>query len=399
MQKKPKILVAISSVAVGGGAEKVAAALANNLHKSGYSTIVLTQYSHQDEHPLTVQRYTIGQSLERYRNMSSARRSFTKLTRAYARMIGTAKIFKKERPDIVISFLEESNFYVLFAKLIFRLPLKVIVSVRMDPMRYGSFYRFIIRHLYKRANTVVAVTRGVEKSLREEFGLKNVETIYNPIDIEKVQAKAVEPLPSNYAFLETVPYYVTTGRLTYQKGQWHLLRVFKRVIDSEPTARLVILGDGNYRQQLQKMAKTLGLEEAVCFAGQQNNVYAFLARSKAFVFTSLWEGLPNAVLEAMALGLPVVSVDSTSGMRELLAPGLSLEEEITYPYQGEGGVLVTPFADESELTMFRDIDGPYSEMANVIIDLESKPAKHITKFSPESITEEWIQLINSLNEQ
>ncbi len=392
-----KILVAVTTIAVGGGAEKVATMVANGLGESGYETILLTQYADPNEHAVTVPRVNLSIALKDYQSMPLWRRRATKLVRAAARMFGTARTCRAYRITTVISFLEESNFYVVCAKLLFRLPLKVIVSVRMDPRRYGPFYKFLIRKLYRHADTVVAVTRGVEETLRSEFGLTNVTTIYNPIDLSFTKARAAEPLPEEWAFLaQQGGYYLNVARLTYQKGQWHLLRAFALLQKQQPDATLVILGDGDFRDDLPKLAERLGIADAVHFVGQQDNVYPFLRHARCFVLTSLWEGLPNALLEALALGVPAVTVDSTSGMRELVAPELPLSATVVYPHRASRGVLVTPFPDEDRATLFESKEGPYAEMAKVLetavkgTDTTSLTA---SDFAPGTILAEWQKLI------
>lgn len=391
-----KVLVSVTTIAVGGGAEKVAAMVANGLEKSSVATMLLTQYADPNEHQVAVPRVNLSIALKEYQQMPRWRRRLTKLVRAAARTFGTARVCRENHITTVISFLEESNFYVIFAKLLFGLRLKVIVSVRMDPRRYGSFYKFLIRTLYRHADTVVAVTRGVEETLRTEFRLDNVVTIYNPIDQALVQRMAAEPLPDEWAFLaDKHGYYLNIARLTYQKGQWHLLRAFARLLENQPDATLVILGDGDYRTGLPQLAARLGIAESVYFVGQHDNVYPFLRHARCFALTSLWEGLPNAVLEALAAQVPVVAVDSTSGMRELIAPELALSDTVTYPYQASRGVLVTPFPDEDLATLFEPKDGPYSELADAMgaAHRANSTGSLTDDFAPESVIAQWRALV------
>lgn len=391
-----KVLVAVTTIAVGGGAEKVAAMVANGLGNNGMETMLLTQYGDPKEHQVVVPRVNLSMGLREYQSMPRWRRRLTKIVRAAARMRGTAKTCREHRITTVISFLEESNFYVICAKFLFRLPLKVIVSVRMDPRRYGPFYKFLIRILYRHADAVVAVTRGTEEALRTEFGLTNVLTIYNPIDPESVRRMGEESLPDEWAFLaDGRGYYLNTARLTYQKGQWHLLRAFSRLLEKQPDARLVILGDGDYREKLPQLATKLGITGSVYFVGQHDNVYPFLRYARCFVLTSLWEGLPNAVLEALAMQVPVVAVDSTSGMRELIAPELLLTDTVAYPYTARNGVLVTPFPDESDETLFQPRDGAYDELAEVMGTAFIVPPADclVDDFSPASIIAKWQALV------
>lgn len=394
---KGKVLVAVTTIAIGGGAERVAAIVANGLGKSGVDTMLLTQYADPNEHKVSVPRVNLSIALKDYYSMPIWRRRLTKIVRAVSRMLGTAKVCRENNITTVISFLEESNFYVVCAKLFFRLPLKVIVSVRMDPRRYGSFYKFLMRRLYRHADMVVAVTRGVEETLKTEFGLTNVVTIYNPIDPEFIQDRAKEALPKEWAFLaEGSGYYFNLGRLTYQKGQWHLLRAFAGLLEQQPDAKLVILGDGDYRTGLAELAEKLGITHSIYFVGQHENVYPFFRHARGFVLVSLWEGMPNVVLEALGMNVPVVATDSTSGMRELIAPELALSDSVTYPYHGSRGILVTPFPDEDPSTVFEPKDGPYDELVEVMkaMPKSADTARAVAEeLSTDSIIAKWRALI------
>lgn len=331
----PRVLFAISNIAVGGGAEKVITTIANEFLERGIDSCLLTFYTSEVEHEYRGERISNNE-----RTPSSF---LKKLPRAWQRVRLVARSCRERNINVVISFLEESNYYVLLAKMLFRLPVRVIVSVRNDPRAYPWLYRFLIRRLYPRAAHVVAVTKTVAHVLREEFGLQNVSTIYNPIDLEAVEARAAEPLPREHEWLrERSPLCISIGRLAKQKGQWHMIRAFTKVCETYPDATLVILGEGPYREKLQALINRAHMQDNIFLLGKQENVYPFLAAADLFLFTSLWEGMPNTVIEAMAVGLPIVAADCESGPREIIAPQLAPFEKVTYPYTIENGVLTKP---------------------------------------------------------
>lgn len=393
--KKPKILIAISNIAIGGGAEKVAVGLAKQLLADGHEVVLLTFYSDANEHIFTGTRVS--------RNETTPASLWAKVPRALSRIIFIKRVCREQKIDAVISFLEESNYYCLLSKVLLGNRVPMVVSVRLDPRFYNRLYKFLIRHLYPHASQVVAVTKYVEQVLREQFKLTNVTTIYNPIDRAFIAAQVTQPLPPDWQSLITEPALVVSiGRLTQQKGQWHLVRAFTEVVRNRPTARLVLLSDGEYREPLEALIRTCGLEQSVQLAGKHANVYPFLAAAKIFVFTSLWEGMPNTVLEALASGLPIVATDCDSGPREIIAPELSIDTVIPYPYQATYGTLLTPFVVTESPVWAAPSKVPLTDqetsLATAILCALAKPRMNTlsaadTRFDPLAIRQQWQALV------
>lgn len=336
--QRPRILIVIGTLAIGGGAEKVAATVGSELTALGFEVHLLTFYEAAQNYPYHGIYHSAGESVLTSR--------WRKLWRVPQR-IRTIQHYAKEHDiDLAISFLEEANFYTLLAKLFGAWKLPVIVSVRNNISRRSWPFKLATRVLYPWAAKVVSVTRAVEETLRSSYGLKNTTTIYNPLDMDMIDAKKQQPLPEEYArYFEQSPVCISIGRLIPQKGQWHLLRAFTKVREMHPQARLVILGDGELRADLEELRDHCGLQEAVYFLGKHENVYQFLAAADLFVFSSLWEGMPNTLLEGLAVGLPIVSPDCVSGPREILAPSLSVTKPLNYPYVTKSGILTEPQND------------------------------------------------------
>src|SRR5690625_2500259 len=133
--------------------------------------------------------------------------------------------------------------------------------------------------------------------------------MYNFYYIEGINELAKEPVEQRFELLFDHPTIITVGRLTKQKGHWHLIRAFKIVKNEIPNAKLVILGDGPLKSYLISLSKQLELEDDVYFLGFQKNPFKYLVNSDVYAFPSLYEGFPNALCEAMACGLPVISTD------------------------------------------------------------------------------------------
>ena len=334
---KPKILIVTGVLWIGGGAEKVAANLGNYFTDQGYETHLLTFYEAPEKYPYHGIYHSFNESPKGHR--------LFKLFGIPLRIWRIAKYARAHDIDIAYTFLEEANFYVLLAKRFFMRRLPVVVSVRNNIRTRGWLFQRLCAWLYPSAKSVVAVTKQVEHMLIEDFALPNTTTIYNSLDMPYIAARAKEPLLPEYQWLnQASPLCISMGRLIPQKGQWHLIRAFSQVLASHPSAQLVVLGEGEYKAQLQQLASDCGLADSVHFIGKHPNVYQFLQAADIFVFSSLFEGMPNTMLEALSLGLPIVSTDCPSGPREIIAPDLAVNAETNYPHETPYGILTTPFA-------------------------------------------------------
>jgi glycosyltransferase involved in cell wall biosynthesis len=178
----------------------------------------------------------------------------------------------------------------------------------------------------------------------------NVETIYNPVDVSKVRALASEDIDHQWLMEKNKKVVVSVGRLAKQKNFPLLLKAFSRAVE-HVDACLIILGEGSERARLEQLVDELGLAGRVDLPGYKKNVQPYVARSDLFVLSSDFEGMPNALLEAVAVGVPVVSTDCLSGPAEILQ-------------QGEGGLLV-PVGDAGALSdaivnELKDVSGAIS---------------------------------------
>ena len=161
-----------------------------------------------------------------------------------------------------------------------------------------------------------------------------IAVIYNPVDIDEIERLSSEAVEHPW-FREETPIIVSVGRLTKQKGYPHLINSFSLVRKAFP-CRLLIIGEGEDREKLLRMAREKALERDVEFLGFQKNPFKYMARASLFVLPSLYEGFGNVIVEAMALGLPVISTDCPSGPSEIIE-------------DGKNGLLV-PVGDEDALS-------------------------------------------------
>lgn len=386
--KHPNVLFAISNIAIGGGAEKVATTIANEFLAHGIPTTLLTYYSAKSEHVFNGEHISLREP-ERHSLIG-------KLFRAPHRIWSIKKVCEERDIDVVVSFLEESNYYTLLSKLLLFNRVRMIVSVRNDPRFYPWLYRFLIRFLYPFAEKVVAVTKGVEEVLKTDFKLKNTTTIYNPVDFDLIQKRSQEPLPTEYEWIkDRQPLFVTVGRLTQQKGQWHLIRAFCEVLKYEPKATLFIIGEGPMKQRLEALIADLKLSEHVYLIGKQQNIFPFLKAANVFVLPSLWEGMPNVLLEAVAANVPVIATDASTGAREILAPELALQEKIVYPYRTEAGVLMERFEESNAFGPHGTLSKEERQLADtmtLIIQQQWSGAGIMREcFTPPVVFKQWLE--------
>lgn len=181
---------------------------------------------------------------------------------------------------------------------------------------------FVARVLFPYAEKIVAVSRGVAEDASTFLGLPRdrMNVIYNPVVRPELFDQAKLPIDHKWFQAGEAPVLIAIGRLTLPKDFPTLIRAFALVSSKRP-ARLLIFGEGEERPALESLVRDLNLEDSVMLPGFVDNPYAYLARARMFVLSSLYEGLPTALIEALALGKSIVSTDCRSGPREILNNG------------------------------------------------------------------------------
>lgn len=325
-----------------------------------------------------------------------------KLRLSYQRAHYIQQLVKKHRINVIISFLKESDVPAILSKL-WNYEAKVIASVRGNPkVRFAGLEGRMSAFVYKFADIVVANSKVSEYICRTKYGLENTITIYNPVNFQEIKEKLQEPLSREYGnIFQSGKTFINVGRLVPAKGQWHLIRAFKKVVKEHPEAKLAILGEGVLRKELENLIKKCGLEENVFLLGRQENVFPFLKAADYFVFSSLNEGLPNALLEAKTVGLPIISTDCETGPREILAPELSVNEDISYPYNVDTGTMVMPLSGNKifENTNDHSLEPTEKLLAKSMSEQAEKAVGKKTfnidgRFNPDDIINKWRKIIS-----
>lgn len=303
----------------GGGAERVFLNLAQGFTERGYQVdFVLAQLEGalSDQIPDRVSMICLNKKIHH------ANRSI----RSVPALIG---YLKDRKPDILITALH-GNLLAIWAKLIARSPVKLIITEhntfsiqnRLLAKPIGLLNSMLVHEYYPKANYIVAVSNGVADDLAEAVRLprENIHVIVNPVITQSVQQKKSLPISHPWFVQGSPPVILAVGRLTDQKDFSTLIRAFS-VIDHTSDCRLMILGDGELREELEVLIDQLNLTNRVKLPGFVENPYAYMANSALFVLSSKWEGLPTVLIEAMACGLPVISTQCPSGPLEILQAG------------------------------------------------------------------------------
>ena len=247
---------------------------------------------------------------------------------AYLASPALIKYLRKQKPSALLSTLDLTNLVAIISAKMARPRTRVLVQVvNTVSQQYRTpvkkwLERRSLAWIYPKANAIIAASTGVADDLSAYTGIPaaKIQTIFFPTITANLEEKASQPV--NHAWLcpGNIPVVMGVGRLTRQKDFGTLIRAASLLRAAKPV-RLIILGEGEERTQLENLARELGLADDVDLPGFVDNPYAYLRRAAVFVLSSLWEGLPNSLIEAMACGCPVVSTDCPSGPSEILAGG------------------------------------------------------------------------------
>ena len=239
---------------------------------------------------------------------------------------------KREKPAVLISANERVNIMALLAKKLFRVKPKLIISVHVNNseamVRQGtSIYKKLVilvaRRIYRWADKVVAVSKGVAGDVEKLFLVSRdkIDVIYNPVISKDIDKKANEAVDHPWLNQDRFPVVLGVGRLIRQKDFSTLIKSFYEIKKYIADAKLIILGEGEERLKLEREINELELNDEVDLPGYVENPYSYMKKSEVFVLSSAWEGFGNVLVEAMAVGTPIVSTNCPSGPAEILEGG------------------------------------------------------------------------------
>jgi glycosyltransferase involved in cell wall biosynthesis len=325
MKRPSRILLLIPHLG-GGGAEQVTALLARGLSPDRYELhlgLITQREASSESLPPWVQVHGLGAS------------------RVRAGAWRILCLIRRLRPDLILSGMAHLNFMVLLLRPFYPPGTRVVVrqngtvSAQLASRDLPSYSRLLYRLLYRRANRVICQTQAMRQDLSAELGIakSRLAVLPNPVDVDAIRT-AVRRSDHSEALPGSIlhePHLLAVGRLSQEKGFDLLLRAFAQVRERFPHANLTIVGSGPLEGVLRTLASDLKIEGAVCFAGRVTDPAAYFSQATLFVLSSRHEGMPNALLEAAAGGLPLVALPSSQGLVDLLhgQPGVWLADEIT----------------------------------------------------------------------
>jgi len=335
-----------------GGAERVMVNLAHQFCASGHEVVFVNSCKAEWE-------YTLDEAVHRVILTDQPIGNFLKRNWFYIKAL--RRLIKDEKPDVLISFMAEPNFRAVLAAM--GTKTKTLVSVRNDPDKEypNRIFRFLAKTLYKKADGVVFQTEDAQKWFPKKVQQKS-RIIFNQVN---ERFYAVKPADKK-------EHIVTVGRLTAQKNHPMLIEAFASIADRVDD-NLIIYGEGEKREELEQLVRQYGLENRVLLPGTITDVPETVKTAKMFVMSSDYEGMPNALIEAMTLGVACVSTDCPCG-----GPKILFDHE-------KNGVLVP----------VNDADALAEAMLAVLTDdarrqtLGENARKAAEKFNPETIFGEW----------
>lgn len=339
-----------------GGAERVVSLLANKMVERGHQVEIIC-LKFNDVYYQTDSRVKVTLAMQQTQN---------RLTEVF----WLRKYLKKQNPDVVIPFTEGVYCFTILSLLGTGIP--IIASERLDPVAMSKIRKMLKRLLLPYADWLVVQTQSIKEYFPKSIQ-KKTSIIYNPVNdsvfnLPSLQGRAGERLNR----------IISVGRLYPQKNQAMMIRAFAKVADEFPDWQLIIFGEGPLRESLELIVDSLELQDRVLLPGRTEYVIEELRKSKIFCMSSDYEGMSNSMIEAICVGLPIVTTD-VSGVKELVE-------------NGKNGVVV-PCGDVDKLGK------TFSELMSNERLMEEYSRNNYSKkelFRIDTIVNQWEQLLNEI---
>lgn len=194
----------------------------------------------------------------------------------------------------------------------------------------------------KFSDVVICCSKELEKKIYNRYSVKHITTIYNPFDMDELICESLEEIQDKDFFEKDGKMIVAMGREDVLKGYWHLIKSFAAIKDTN--TRLCIIGNGTFTNE-KKLINELEINDRVYLTGGKRNPFAYLKYADIFVMSSLHEGFPNALVEAMSLGIPVISTNCETGPNEILSDRYERYLAIEDIVKAEYGILVPALSE------------------------------------------------------
>jgi len=350
-----KIILIVPSL-IRGGTERVVSILSKGL--SGNYKVYAVIYHDPIEYEIEVELI----------NLETPTGSFgRKIKNTINRVVKLKRLIRKISPNFIVSFMGNLQPILTFEP--------VIVSIHNNPDFFPLYRKFLLKTVYRLPNVkkIITCSFGIEKKLRCNYNLKNTKTIYNPLNLDYIAKELLAPKPFKFQYILAI------GRLNRQKGFDILIKSFAKS-DLKNRIKLVILGEGKERKNLEGLIAELNLKNQVLLFGKVDNPFIYMKYAKFFVLSSRYEGFVMVLLEALACDVPVVAANCETGTSEIIK-------------NGENGLLV-PVEDEEALK---------TAMEKLFYDKElyekikANTYESVERFNVKNVVKEWLKLFEEMS--
>jgi len=345
-----------------GGADKIHAILSNYFFSQGidvHNIIILDCITYEFSGKLL--------NLGKLKNKSNG--VFNNLKR----FLVLKRYLQENKFDFIIDFRVKNNQLKEFilTKLLFTSPFIITVH-SFKTEWYFPKNKFLASNIFSKSYGIVTVSKEIEQKVMRQYHYKNVTTIYNPIEFEKITTQAKEPISIDFE------YVLAAGRMVFDNNKQFDKMIKAYSLSNLPNMniKLVLLGDGPQKSILEGIAKSKGLEDMIIFLGFQNNPFKFIKRAKFSILTSKNEGLPNIITESLACSTPVISFDCKSGPRELIE-------------NRKNGLLVEDQNFDKMILAINEM----SENSELYNFCKSNALESVLRFSTEKIGRAWLEYL------
>ncbi len=370
-KEKKKISLVIHRISAGG-AEKIMATIANYLSENGWKVFLLT-FDDGKIAPF----YPLNKNIK-WIPLNLLKETEGKLQKGYhlfRRIWILRKTLKSLKAKVAISFIAKVNILSIIATL--GTSVKVIVSERIDPKHsffgYGSRIRYLKFWAYNKAARIIVLSKEMAHDFPPYIARK-ITVIPNPVSLKNLSILKSNGSPNGRKV-------IAMGRLHPQKGFDTLIEAFSKLDSNYSDWKLCIWGQGDHKENLIQLRDSLGLKDRVAFPGVTNQPLDEMKKSDLFVLSSRFEGFPNVLVEAMAVGLPVLSFNCVSTIKDIIQ-------------NGENGVIVDKKDSEGLSTAMMEIMADESKRKS----LGNKAKDVLNKFSMDKVMSKWEKVIeDSMN--
>lgn len=321
----------------GGGAEKVASNLCDYFYNKGHQVYIFLGEYH------VIPKYKVKGKMVK----TGIRPIFDGSYRELNHLLHAVSIMKKYKQkykiDVSISFMEEFNYINILSKTTDKVVIRIctIFSKRNDIYKPSLFLnKHVMKMIYNRADRIIVMTEYAKRELQQYYGIRKklISKIPNPVCICKENNNNSD----DWEFGKNV--VISVGRLQDIKQYNVALRAISLVKKHVDDVQYIILGEGKNRGKILQLAKKLGIEDSVHLLGFKNDTTYYLRNSKIFMMTSKVEGFPNSMIEAMEVGIPVISINSYGAPSEILNESSGIISDIVYGKYG----IITPLIENDE---------------------------------------------------